>query len=85
MPKEERNKIKHYPGSTSFKFGGETKIRSIENLEIPCNIASKKTTILVDVIDSHIPLLLRKPDMQHLAFRLNMENDTLEVDGRIIE
>ena len=39
----------------------------------------------MDVIDSDIPLLLSKPDMQRLGFRLNMENDTLEVDGRVIE
>ena len=31
LSKEERNKIKHYPGDTNFKFGGETKIRSNEN------------------------------------------------------
>ena len=42
LSKEERNKIKHYPGGTNFKFGGETKIRSIEKLEIPCNVAGKK-------------------------------------------
>ena len=34
LSKEERNKIRHYPGGTNFKFGGETKIRSIETLEI---------------------------------------------------
>ena len=87
LPKEERNKIKRYPGGTNFKFGGETKIRSIEKSEVPCDIAGKKTTILVDVVDSDIPLLLSKPDMQRLGFRLNMENDTytLEVDGRITE
>ena len=85
LSKQERNKIKHYPGGTNFKFGEETKIRSIEKLEIPCNIAGKKTTILVDVIDSDIPLLLSKPDMQYLGFRLNMENNTLEVDGRVTE
>ena len=85
LSKKERNKIKHYPGGTNFEFGGEKKIRSIEKLEIPCNIAGKKTTFLVDVTDSDIPLLLSKPDMQHLGFRLNMGNDTLEVDRRVIE
>ena len=85
LSKEERNKIKHYPGGTSCKFGGETKIRSIEKLEITCNIAGKKTTILVDVVDSDIPLLLSKRDKQRLGFRLNMENDTLDVDGRVIK
>ena len=39
----------------------------------------------MNVVDSDIPLLLSKPDMQCLGFRLNMENDTLEVDGRVIE
>ena len=48
-------------------------------------MAGKKTTILVDVVDSDTPLLLSKPDMQHLGFRLNVENGTLEVDGRVIE
>ena len=31
----------------------------------------------MDVVDSDIPLLLSKPDMQPLGFRLNTENDTL--------
>ena len=31
LSKEERNKIKHYPGGTNFKFDRETKIKSIEN------------------------------------------------------
>ena len=83
--KEERNIIKYYPGGTNFKFGGETKIRLIEKLEIPCNTAGRKTTILVDVVDSDIPLLLSKPDIQCLGFRLNKESDTLEGDGRVIE
>ena len=85
LSKEERNKIKYYPSGTNYKFGGETKIRSTEKLGIPCNIAGKKTTILVDVVDSDIPLLLSKPNMQHLGFRLNMENKTFEVYGRVIE
>ena len=80
ISKEERNKIKQYPGGTSFKFSREMKIRSIEKLEIPCNIAGKKTTILVDVVDNDIPLLLSKPGMQRLGFR-----QTFEVDGRVIE
>ena len=74
LSKEERNKIKHYPGSTNFEFGRETKIRSIAKLEIPCNIVGKKTTILVDVVDTDTPLLLSTPDMQRLGFRLNMGN-----------
>ena len=49
------------------------------------NQSTLNFSCLVDVIDSGIPLLLSKPDMQHLGFRLNMENNTLEVDGRVIE
>ncbi len=54
--------VKHLPGGTCFKFGGEMKKKSIERLVLPCVIAGKETTITTDVVENDIPLLLGKPD-----------------------
>ena len=81
----ERRQVKFLPGGTTFKFGAGNKMKSKEGMEIPCDIGGLKTTVRTDVVDSDIPLLLSKPDMKRMGFKLNMENDTLEVNGRSIE
>ena len=82
---DERKHVKFLPGGTTFKFGAGNKIQSEEGMEIPCVIGGLETTVRTDVVDSDIPLLLSKADMKRMGFKLNMENDTLEVNGRSIE
>ena len=44
-----------------------------------------ETVVVTDVIDSDIPLLLSKPDMKRLGFKLNLADDTLEVNGKKLD
>ena len=78
---EEKKQVRFLPGGTNFKFGGGNTIKSRERMEFPCVIAGQKTVITADVVDSDIPLLLSKPDMKRLGFKLNMTDDVLEVNG----
>ena len=55
---DERNEVVSLPGGTSFNFGGGTEIKSIEKIKFPCVIAGTKTTIISDVVERDIPLLL---------------------------
>ena len=73
------------PGGTSFNFGGGTKIKSIGKIKFPCVIAGTKTTIISDIVERDIPLLLSKLEMKKHGFILNMKDDTLEVEDRKVE
>ena len=84
---DEKEQVELLPGGTNFKFGGESTIKSEARMKFPCVIGGQKTTITTDddVINSDIPLLLGKPDMKRLGFKLNMMDDTLEINGNKIE
>ena len=82
----DKERIKIYPSkNTYYKFGSGEKVTAKERMEIPCIIGGIERTITTDIVDSDIPLLLSKPDMKNMGFKINMENDTLEVNGKSIE
>ena len=82
----EKEKIKRYPTkSTYFKFGSGERVVSNETMEIPCMIAGVPRTIKTKIVNSDIPLLLSKPDMKKMGFKINLENDTLETNGVTID
>ena len=85
LPVKEKEKVKIYPSEPTFKFGSGNKISSSEIMEIPCSIAGLHTTIKTEVVDTDIPLLLSKPDMKRLGFKINLVNDSLEVNGRNLD
>ena len=61
------------------------KIKSIEKIEFPCVISGTETTVISDVVERGIPLLLSKPDMKKHGFILDMKDDTLEVEDRKVK
>lgn len=67
--------VKFLPGAITFIFGAGM------NKKIPCVIGGLKATIWTEVVGSGIPLLL----MKRMGFKLNMENDTLEFNGKSVE
>ena len=85
LSERERSQVKTLPGGTVFSFGGERKKESFEKLILPCTIAGKKVMIQTDVVDSDIPLLLRKPDMKRFGLQINMENNTAKISDKIVD
>ena len=85
LSNEERSQIKTLLGGTVFRFGGKMKKESSEKLILPCIIAGRKVMIQTDVVDSDIPLMLRKPEMKRIGPQINMENDTAKIFGKVID
>ena len=85
LSQEERQEVFHFPGGTTFKFGGETKHESIEKIKIPVTIVGKHNAITTDVVNSDIPLLLSKSDMKRLGVQLDLQNDTANILGTRID
>ena len=82
LSENDRSKVRITDSNKTFKFGGETKIKSDGQYEIPATIAGKDITLVTDVVDSDIPLLLSKNAMKEAKVHLNLENDTAEVFGK---
>ena len=47
---------------------------------IPCYLFGKKTTLVPDVVERDIYLLISKPEMKKRGFVLNFNDDSLETD-----
>ena len=85
MSNTDRKEVKTLPGGTGFKFGGESIVKSLGKYEFPCYIAGEKTTITADVVDRDIPLLISKAEIKKRGFKINLEDDSLEIKGRRID
>lgn len=66
----------------TYKFGDGNKLKSIYTVTLPCVIANVEVSIVTDVVDSDIPLLLSKNSMKRARTCLNFENDTVTMLGR---
>ena len=72
--KKKRVKIK---GVRTFKFGNGNKLNSLYKVILPCVIADIEVSIITDVVNSDIPLLLSKDAMKRAGTCLNFEDDTV--------
>ena len=81
---EEKKKIKQFTGGRLFKFGGGEVLSSIACYEIPAYLAGKEITIITDVVDSDIPLLLSIKAMKKAGIILDLVNDSAEIFGKVV-
>ena len=80
MSNTDRKEVKTLPGGTGFKFGGGSIVKSLGKYAFPCYIAGEKTTITADVVNRNI-----KAEMKKRGFKINLEDDSLEINGRRID
>ena len=66
-------KVKHLKPSSRFKFGGEKPVESIEKLEFPVYIFGKESTLIADVVDRRVPLLISNGEMKKRQFTLYLQ------------
>ena len=59
----------------SFVFGNQGKLKSKARYKIPVKIGGELNHIMIDVINSDIPLLLSKGEMKRIGISLDMKND----------
>ncbi|XP_078090898.1 adhesion G protein-coupled receptor E3-like [Mustelus asterias] len=78
-----QNKVKEFESSTSFRFGDDNTLKSLKRVVIPYNIARANHFISTDVVPSEIPLLLSRPSVRKVLMKLDMENDTATVFGKM--
>ena len=81
MSDEDKSEIRHFKGGTVFRFGGEPPVRSTEKIEFPCYVLGERSTMIADVVDRDIPLLISKPEMKARGFILDFNNETLTANG----
>ena len=61
----------------TFKFSDRNKLNSLYKVILPCVVADIEVSIITDVGDSDIPLLLSKDAMERAGTCLNFENDSV--------
>ena len=61
----------------TFKFGDGNKLNSLYKVILPCFVADIEVSIITDVVDSDIPLLLSKDAMKSAETCLDFENDNV--------
>ena len=64
-----------------FCFGDGKLVSSEKSVSIPCRVAGRGVTIIIDVVNCDIPLLLSKRAMKRGCMKIDVENDTVEVFG----
>ena len=83
LPKHMKGKVKGpFSTGTEFTFGNNQSLKSGKAFKIPIIIGKDAHEIVVDVINSDIPLLLSKSHMKQLGIALDMANDTATANGK---
>ena len=73
----QKKKIVKIKWMRTFKFGDGNKLNSLYKVILPCVIADIEVSIITDVVNSDIPLLLSKDAMKRAGTCLNFEDDTV--------
>ena len=81
LDSERRKKIVEGVGVKVFRFGGGERLKSIRSAVIPVELAGHAVKLNLDVVESDLPLLLSKPAMKKLRFKMDLEQDTGEILG----
>ena len=61
----------------TFKFSDGNKLNSLYKVTLSCIITDIEVSIVTDVVDADIPLLLSKDSMKRARICLNFENDSI--------
>ena len=81
LPKLDQKEVELMSTESRFRFGGDDPVPAIERIKFPCYILGKRTSMIADVVDRDIPLLMSKQEMKDRKFVLHLHNDSLSIDG----
>ena len=79
----QKKKIVKIKGVRTFKFGDGNKLNPLYKVILPCVITDIEVSIITDVVNSDIPLLLSKDAMKRAGICLNFEDDTVTMLKKI--
>ena len=80
----DRKRVRKNVGHKTFKFGGGERLQSKGEYSLPGIIAGKEVTIKIDVVHSDIPLLLSRGAMRTAGVKMDLENDTASILGKML-
>ena len=77
----DRAKLKEESSEKSFTFGDGVMVTSVKRVTLPCFIGKKRATIVTDVVNCNIPLLMSKTSMKRAKMSINFETDSAIISG----
>ena len=77
--------MRREPEVKNFQLEGGTTEKSLEVVQFPCRLADRNIFIRTDIVDSDIPLLLSKNSMKEANIKLDLENDNVEIFGKLLD
>ena len=77
LPKEKQGLIHSEPGTSIFKFGDGAKVQSIMKVTIPAKINNTDVSIVTDLVNDDIPLLLSKEATKKANAQINFSSDSV--------
>ena len=80
----DRKKVRQTVGEKIFKFGCGTRLKSKGEYHLPATFAGKNVTVITDVVESDIPLLLSRNAMKRAGVKLDLENDSAKIFGKVV-
>lgn len=80
----DKNRVKKIEGRKMFKFGGGIRLKLEGKFIILVCIVGKDVIIIIDVVDLDILLLLLRMVMKIVGVKLNLEDDIVEILGKIM-
>jgi hypothetical protein len=84
LPLDDQSRVIRSEGEKLFRFGGGTILKSKAEYQVPAMLAGREVTLITDVVDSDIPLLLSRTAMKKALIKLDLVNDTAEVFGKTV-
>ena len=85
LEEERKMDVTRSKSNAVFRFGGGERLKSMEKVTIPCEIAGVRCKLTTDVVDRDIPLLLGKPAMKKAKVKLDLENDCATIFGKTVD
>ena len=82
LPEYDKAKVIQNEGTRMFRFGGGTVLKSLAEYRVPAMLAGQEITLVTDVVESDIPLLLSRTAMKSARIKLDLVNDTAEIFGK---
>ena len=84
LPPEQRNKIQVYDSAVPFRFGDGVVLTSNQRSNIPAVVGEKPITIVTEVVEASIPLLLSIKSMKRGGLKIDFGSDQLLAFGQEI-
>ena len=82
---DDKSNVIENESHTVFKFGDGKLFKSLKSVTTPAKIGHKNIKIVTDVINSELPLLLSKKEIQVAKAKIDFDNDIINIFGQDIK